>query len=1620
MSKKSSEFTQITEITDNVQLSLLDLTRAVGDRNIRIPIKEGIRKTVQGNWFPTIYLNLPPYNLVNGSTADVITVLRQAENDAYNMGGATIVLSSMYRVSSNWDVRDIVNVQGLGETTCGLQPTDNFKGPAIMRSIPITGRTDGQILQRFAHFRIDGRATGRIIVEGSVTSGSNQLTNAVSSSTIATGNLIEGFGIPENTTVVSHVGSIITMSAQATLTAPDMRACTRRAVTKTASGSANSKTLTMANTVGIEVGMRISGTNLEVDEDELSQWSRITAVSSSSVTISRPVKTTGTFSLLVWDEIDGFHAVEADTAPNYDPNRSYAGVLMEHVQMRKLPGTGFLARTKRHQIHLVGCKTDGNFGYGIHITACNDSYLDRTNSGSNFKSAVVLSSLATPRMSGEFYLTEMMDKHNEVVFNGVREAQMYGSDINGSLRARKNPQEPSAIMCIYGVNWKWFTNNQPGDASVISAYIHAIDIHVDIIGGGLKWSQATRPRFLVNTTGQGSVTFIGQSFRTDIADPDCPFSEALSTPNVARVKLLITDPLTGELSMGASSWTPQVVPALTQTGYSVAYASSRGNVTRLPNGLAWITGDLEFTPTYTTATGEVRITGLGSVLTPSSTVPTQRIQLQLRSSSAAWGTNILEIAGNVSSSGNITISRTGSAQNEAEMFFTSFPSGTAQKISFQGMVQTAAAFSNGSGSLSLNPIPFVTNRAPGATTKQLSVAGTYTGTTPSALEYRVLSSGAPISGFDWQVLGTFAATSGVWSGKTNAIPQGGMYTVEFRILGLPNVNVASSPFGIGLVVSLYGQSNASRQPTSVPSSTIVPSARAFFRANTGVVGQGNNAVQSFANQLTTIFNVPVCVLCEGLGNSPAASLVPGTAPWTALEAAIAQTGGDSEIMYYTQGENDPTTDKTAYKASVLAMRDRLLTVTTRNASQLTWAWAQTGTNNTTANTGSSAANWEALRDAQWEWCDTNGGLKAAHTIDLPHVDDFHYTSDGYVTLNDRMARSISKKYALAPNDGLGPNPKYAIHASGTNSVTVSFNLNGAASMIGTGQLTGWEVSADNFATNLSTTSVVRSGNDVVITLAASAGTPLKVRHLYGVNPNITNLIRGTNIAGLAGDVAVIPFDLETLETVPVAPDPVAPTLTDIEAYRTGSTSWVNVPYGAVTWSENVTGQGLTPFAQVFDIDVPSGTPPVGGWPILCFCHASGGDKNIGLGYLNNYFKQPALANGYAVAALEFRHPVSNYDQDVPHWDIALALQGLRSLHSALNLDRTWIGAVATSRGNLITWTTLQADLANPEAETYAGRQSSNGVKAVWSVSGQATYRPTQWASLFCTPGAAYDQYLTTYPDDVRLGSAMNSVLAAPEGRVPDMVMIHELPYYSPQQQSFVLADDKHYPNNGKVMRETYQTAGYADRIVTIDNQDGEVAQGHVEQFIDCVPWFHTVRTQGVRGLEAWAIVRTRRRNGGLYYLPTPLSGVSNQTDGLGTVAQGGNIGGIFDSSYGVIDRTLGVAGATGAPAGQTSVSLKPTLSTFTNGKNAALFDSTDRLVAAHPNNAQTQDCYTWTDIQEWTAAVNRNSTSVFIGQPDLTGQKMALSVMNRTAGAILPNDLKGYRQFANWLAGTNY
>lgn len=484
--------------------------------------------------------------------------------------------------------------------------------------------------------------------------------------------------------------------------------------------------------------------------------------------------------------------------------------------------------------------------------------------------------------------------------------------------------------------------------------------------------------------------------------------------------------------------------------------------------------------------------------------------------------------------------------------------------------------------------------------------------------------------------------------------------------------------------------------------------------------------------------------------------------------------------------------------------------------------------------------------------------------------------------------------------------------------------------------------------------------------------------------------------------------------------PPAPDLASISQYQDpqNARAYLNVPYleegkAQESWIE-AADAGRT-HRQEFDIEVPPGTPPVGGWPSLGHFHPSGGNKTQ-LGGLAAV-KTLCLSMGIAFWSASFRNPNTNYNWDglgsIPTKDPALVIQRVRSLSSALSLSTEHIAIVCRSKGNSAILAAYMGDNMNPAGTTHASRQSSLP-SFIWGLNTQVFYSSARWGAAFVPP-ANLAAFLAAEPDIPGIPNTVDYVASAvAANRMIPTVTVHEGGQYVGAPHIDAVTDI-HWRDNGLVLANAFAAANASHLIAAITDAQGEDQHGDL-----LATWAH-VRA-GVPLREALAMARARRRGASLGYLRSDGSGVAANSDGSGTVALGGVIGAIVDGSYGIANRA-NVATAQGYGFGQPTASTKPTMQAGANGNFVVKFDGTNDKLASPYVSDGTPNLLVFTkDGMLVTTYISATTTQVLFGvgtTATTLANKEACVMVVQDANVTL-DDIYCYGLWAKQIGGSTY
>lgn len=452
----------------------------------------------------------------------------------------------------------------------------------------------------------------------------------------------------------------------------------------------------------------------------------------------------------------------------------------------------------------------------------------------------------------------------------------------------------------------------------------------------------------------------------------------------------------------------------------------------------------------------------------------------------------------------------------------------------------------------VNPI---IQRSAGLTTGNVPVLFTFTGSSPSNIEGRIMQGATVIQ--TWTSLANATINGNTGLGYLNNIPQGLGYTVQIRD-GLQPANSATISngvqlFGIGCVFILSGQSNMAGS-MSANYNQFVPgtSTGEYYYFTGGNVNaalfdtygwhspsNGGNGVSGtmsdtsggglcmflrlVSTQLAVKYSksIPVGLIPWAFGGTSIDAFNPSGARYTSLFNGSGSTGGtigfltpkniwagDIEGFIWHQGEADQAISAASYTAKLTTLYQAHLTYVAqfgRSASQFLFAPAVLGVYtpancSTIENMRNAVANFEtatALSTARIGWttidCDTSFGSGAG----LHFVKD----ADKFKSIK-RMIQTVYKFLGISTFGGRGPTINTTPARSGLN-VTLSI-VHEAGTAISLPTLasapTGFyaNTAADFSGTDIvPTASLINSNTQIQLVFPGGTTFPVYVKYMGG-------------------------------------------------------------------------------------------------------------------------------------------------------------------------------------------------------------------------------------------------------------------------------------------------------------------------------------------------------------------------------------------------------------------------------------------------------------------------------------------------------------------------------------------
>ncbi len=232
--------------------------------------------------------------------------------------------------------------------------------------------------------------------------------------------------------------------------------------------------------------------------------------------------------------------------------------------------------------------------------------------------------------------------------------------------------------------------------------------------------------------------------------------------------------------------------------------------------------------------------------------------------------------------------------------------------------------------------------------------------------------------------------------------------------------------------------------------------------------------------------------------------------------------------------------------------------------------------------------------------------------------------------------------------------------------------------------------------------------------------------------------------------------------------------------------------------------------------------------LVIFAHSAGSKKETLLtdnqSLLNRLLGIADSGTGVVVAAVDFRHPLKQFKEDVlPSSlnDLSYAIQFARYHAAELNINPDDIFVVGTSLGAGVAIHAAVREIANP-SDVSPVRQTSSSIRGVITRDGQSSFAP-QWFRNNFLEQAVADRYQRSLLDDEKR-MIYGHAVAEVNSKSPIMELLYTSPFIDHKvtlgQFLFRTVDLVHLPNYGLAMEELYQLHGIEERIRVIESYSG--------------------------------------------------------------------------------------------------------------------------------------------------------------------------------------------------------
>ena len=412
----------------------------------------------------------------------------------------------------------------------------------------------------------------------------------------------------------------------------------------------------------------------------------------------------------------------------------------------------------------------------------------------------------------------------------------------------------------------------------------------------------------------------------------------------------------------------------------------------------------------------------------------------------------------------------------------------------------------------------------------VALSGELNMTEPASIQARVIAFDAqddaePI--VDWTTVAE--NVSGEWTGTLKDVPQGGWYRIDLRASSAEGNIVAEAAgetrWGVGINILCIGQSNMVGQGAApyTEANDLAANCRwgQWKHLKDPYDGAGASIVPAMVNALIDELQLPVGVVpaaYSGSGLHTPNTNHGKTQYWMFLDEnnhfntgtlygrAItrARDAGGVELVVWNQGETDGalSVSKEDYKQDMQVLLSRLRE--DLGVSDLPLFLCQIGTH---AENISNNEAYTGIRSAQLELDDGENIFLAATEMEFERKDTAHYKTPGLNEIGRRVANAMLYHYGKSTYYR-GPSIVSVAYADASRKIIdVTITHRGGTDIGASEQdYTGF-LALDNADTAEIVSAVRLNETTIRLTLAQSIAGSGSLRYLYGLNPDVSNIVK---------------------------------------------------------------------------------------------------------------------------------------------------------------------------------------------------------------------------------------------------------------------------------------------------------------------------------------------------------------------------------------------------------------------------------------------------------------------------------------------------------------------------------